>query len=64
MDAFVFFSKKEKEEKERGGEGRGGKGGRRKKLKENHWLVSGLIQSSRAKEQCRPGAGVAEPARC
>lgn len=61
MDAFVFFSKKEKEEKEMG---RGRKGGRRKKLKENYWLVSGLIQSSRTKEQCRPGAGIAEPARC
>ena len=60
MDAFVFFSKKKKE-KERGGEG---KEEEEKKEKENRWLVSGLIQVSRTQEQCRPGSGTAEPARC
>lgn len=66
MDAFVFFSKKKKEEKERAGEGRGGEGKEveEKKEKENRWLVSGLIQVSRTQEQCRSGAGTAEPARC
>ena len=55
-----------RKKRRRKGEGRGGEGKEveEKKEKENRWLVSGLIQVSRTQEQCRSGAGTAEPARC